>query len=376
LTNSKYNIFYLSSTSDIGGTERMLIQLLSRIDRARFDCFVCSLIGSGKLSSEIRELGFESESLGLNYPFQLIKMYKLFKLMKSGKFDLIQTYGLRADTLGRILGRIAKIPVIVSSIRSTDPWRKKYHVMIDRGTLSFADFFISNSEAGKISRIKREKYPRDLISVIHNGIAPVYEFSSEEIKDLRKEFGIEDNHYPVISMVANLRIMKGHRDVIKAIPELKNKYPDILFLFAGRDDSNGEIKKMAGKTGVLRNIRFLGYSKEPEKVVAASGIFLLPSLWEGCPTSLVEAMAQKKPCIATKVGGIPEIIIDKENGILIPPGDPPSIKNAVIFLADNREEAAKMAASAGETYSRRFTLKKMVKKYETIYSELIDKKKT
>lgn len=349
----------------------MLINLLKRIDRDRFDCSVFSLIGSGKLTREIQVAGFEATTLSLRYPFQIMKILKLLRMLKRGNFHLIQTYGLRADTMGRILGKAAGIPVIVSSIRSPDPWRKWYHSAIDRLTLPLVDYFISNSEAGRQSRIRREKYPPDLIKVVHNGIELPPSYSENEKKTLRNKFEISEKDNPVIAIVANLRVMKGHRDVIDALPELLKTLPDITFLFAGRDDSSGAIEKYAEQKGVADSIRFPGHVKEPSEILSVSDIYLHPSHWEGCPTALLEAMAAGLPCIACRTGGIPEIIEDEKNGLLIPPKSPTTISDSIRRLCRDEKLRRGLSSNAVASIRDHHSLRQMVKEYENAYQALL-----
>jgi glycosyltransferase involved in cell wall biosynthesis len=368
----KLDIFYLTATSDIGGTERMLIHLLSRMDRNRFDAVVCSLVGDGSLTEKIRELGYSAETLDLSHPLQFRKICSLYRLMKSRPFDLVQIYGLRAEAIGRPLAKMAGIPVVISSIRSPDPWRKWYHVLIDRMTLIWANCFVSNSAAGRQSRIEREGYPADCIRVIYNGIPAPPEYKEGDKDVFRKKYGIEGKAFPVICHVANLRVMKGHREALQAIPELRKIFPDILFLFAGRDDSKGGIPNLARTLGVDENVRFLGHCPEPAEILAISDAFILPSYWEGCPTSLLEAMAFGLPCVAAQVGGIPEIIRHGENGLLIPPKNPVALTDALVSLFKNPGQRGQIAEAARQTFQNRFHIDRMVREYENLYEELTD----
>ena len=363
-------ILHLTSSSDIGGTERMLIHLLSRMDRRQFDASVCSLVGKGALTNKIRELGFSAENLELSHPFQFGKIRSLYQLMKSRSFDLIQIYGLRAEVIGRLLAKFARIPVVLSSIRSPDPWRKWYHVLLDRLTLRWADFFVSNSDAGRLSRIRRGKYPSDRIRVIYNGIPDPPAYSDREKKIFREKCGVPQDAFPIISHVANLRVMKGHREVLHAIPELMRIFPRILVLFAGRDDSKGEIPRLARTLGVEQNVRFLGYLPEPGEILSISDAFILPSYWEGCPTSLLEAMAFGIPCVAANVGGIPEIIKNGENGLLVPPKDASALAQALQSLLMSKEQYLKISQSARKTFQTRFHVTRMVEEYQNLYLEL------
>ena len=370
MINETYQILYLTSSSDIGGTERMLIHLLSRMDRSRFDAIVCSLVGKGDLTIKIRELGFSAENLELSHPLQFGKIRSLYRLMKTRRFNLIQIYGLRAEVIGRPLAKMARIPVVLSSIRSPDPWRKWYHVLLDRLILCWADFFVSNSDAGRRSRIQREKYPPGRIQVIYNGIPDPPAYSDQEKKIFRQSYGVPQDAFPIIAHVANLRVMKGHREVLHAIPELIKVFPRIMFLFGGRDDSKEEIPKLARTLGVDQNVRFLGYCAEPAEILSISDAFILPSYWEGCPTSLLEAMALGLPCVATRVGGIPEIIQNGENGLLVPPKDASALAGALQSLLENKEQYQKISQSARITFQTRFHVTRMVEEYQNLYLEL------
>ncbi|MBN1901100.1 glycosyltransferase [Candidatus Sumerlaeota bacterium] len=367
------NILFLTATSDIGGTERMLIHLLSRLDRDRFDAVVCSLVGKGTLTKKVRELGYLAENLDLRHPLQFGNMIRLYQLMKDVPFDLIQIYGLRAEVFGRPLAKMAGVPVVISSIRSPDPWRKWRHVLIDRLTLIWADCFVSNSEAGKKSRIEREKYHAGSIRVIYNGIPPPPKYKEEDKGVFRDKYGIEGKAFPVISHIANLRAMKGHWEALQSIPQLKKTFPDLRFLFAGRDDSKGEIPNLARSLGLDENVRFLGYCPEPAEILAISDAFILPSYWEGCPASLLEAMAFGLPCVASNVGGIPEIIQHGENGLLIPSKDASALSGALLSLFQNQELGKKIARNAYQTFQTRFHIDRMVREYETLYEELTDR---
>ena len=353
----------------------MLIHLLSRINRDIFNVSVCSLVGKGILTKEVEKLGFEAENLQLNSPLQIHKVLKLYKCLKKQPFDLIHIYGLRADVPGRFLAKKAGIPVVISAIRSTDPWRKCHHVKLDRLTLRWADFFISNSKAGKESRIHRERYQPSLIDVIHNGIAPPPDFTKQQKKSFLKKYGIPDQRKPVVCMIANLRIMKGHRDVIRAMKKIIHTFPDIMFIFAGRDDSGGKVPELADHYGVMNNIKFTGYCPDPAEILSVSDAFILPSHWEGCPTSLIEAMSFGLPCIASRVGGIPEIVTHDHDGVLIPPKKPSAVADSLVSLLKNPEKMKNLGDSARATYRKKFTVDEMVKKHERIYAELIEARK-
>ncbi len=371
---SAYRLLQLTSSSDIGGTEQMLFRFLSKINRQKFDVRICSLIGSGRLTQACERLGYEAWNLRLASPLQLGKLMWLYRLCRSERIQLIHTYGLRADTVGRFIAHIAGVPVIVSSIRGPDEQRGWWHVMLDRLTARWVDLFISNSEAGRQSRITRERFPSEKIVTILNGIEIPEAMPHGDHHALRLKYGISEDAHPVVSMIANLRVMKGHRDVIAALPALRSRFPQVCVLCVGRDDSGGEIKRTAEAHGVLESIKFLGYQEATQEILALSDVFLLPSHWEGCPASILEAMAAEVPVVATKVGGIPEIVEDRQTGLLIPPRDPDTICRAIVWVIENPREVEAMVAGAKEQITERFSLDQMVSKIEATYEPLIKKK--
>ena len=174
-----HRLLHLTATSEIGGTERLLLYVLEHVDRSRFDIEIGSLIGSGILTERVQAMGFPAWNLGMKHPLEPGAVARLYHRLRAGRFDLVQLYGLRAETLGRPLAWLARVPVIISTIHSPDPWRRTPHVWLDRLTAPLVKLWISNSEAGRLSRIQRERFAPERIVTIHNGIPipPVAELS-------------------------------------------------------------------------------------------------------------------------------------------------------------------------------------------------------
>lgn len=352
----------------------MLLRFLSKVNRQKFDIRICSLIGSGRLTKACQQLGYQAWNLHLTSPLQLGKLMWLNRLCRSERIQLIHTYGLRADTVGRFIAHIAGVQVIVSSIRGPDEQRQWWHVMLDRATARWVDLFISNSEAGRQSRITRERFSPEKIVVILNGIECPEAMRDADRHALRAKYGVSEDAHPVVGIVANLRAMKGHRDVIAALPALRQRFPQICVVCAGRDDSAGAIQQAAEEHGVQDSIKFLGYQEATQEILAISDVFLLPSYWEGCPASILEAMAAGVPIVATHVGGIPEIVEDRQTGLLISPRDPDAICEAITWVTEHHGEMATMVAKARQHVAERFSLDAMVRKIEETYERLLKKK--
>jgi glycosyltransferase involved in cell wall biosynthesis len=255
---------------------------------------------------------------------------------------------------------------VISTIHSIDPWRRRRHVMLDRLTSGWVSRWVAVCEAAKAATVARERYPAERIDVVPIGIEP-RPISRENMESTRASLGIPANAGPVVGIVANLREMKGHLDVLAALPELRRRHPGIVFVFAGKDASGGEIQRQARALGVDSAIRFPGFVSDVPGLLGALDIFCLPSHWEGLPVSIIEAMHAGLAIIATRVGGIPELITHGREGILIPPRDPAALADAVDELATNWAKRTSLGRAALQRAITDFTVSTMARRMETIY---------
>lgn len=364
-------IMQLASTSEMGGAERMICFLVQTLPPDVVQSYVGCLLGSGELLE--RSAPYCSEVIHLRFTsfLSLRGSHNLYRFLKSNRIDILHTYGLRADTIGRLVGKLAGVPVVVSGIRSTDPWRKWYHTFLDRLTSPCVDLFISNSQAGKDAAIQREKFNTERIRVIYSGL-PAQSDTSQPLPETVSN--LPSSAYPVITVLANIREMKGHADILNAMPAILKKFPNTMLIFAGRDDSNGAIKKQALTLGVAEHILFPGYVRNTTALLEQSHIFCLPSHWEGLPVSIIEAMRAGLPIITTPVGGIPEMVTDRIECIMIPPGAPQRLADAVIELSSDTDFAQKLGSIARNRAHRMFSSETMVQNHISTYIELLDNK--
>jgi glycosyltransferase involved in cell wall biosynthesis len=343
----------------------MILFLVEGIDHARFEPYVASLIGSGELLRRAEPHCAGTRHFGLSFAFDPRGVAALAGFVRRERIDLVQTYGLRADTVGRLGARLGGARAVFSSIRSIDPWRTRRHTLLDQLSAPLVDLFVANSEAGRQATIQREKFAPERIKVVYSGIPP-REIPREQRAEIRRELELPGEAYPVVGVLANLREMKGHRDIIEALPAIRERFGQVRFLFAGRDDSQGEIEQLARRHGVADSIRFLGYVRDTPRLMAAMDIFMLPSHWEGLPASILEAMHARLPIIATRVGGIPELVSERE-ALMIDAGRPEQIAQAVITLGQDQALAERLAAAACERAQTQFSLPQMVRQMEELY---------
>lgn len=363
-------ILQLCSTSDLGGAERMVLNLATALPPTEFQVHVGALIGSGALMRRAQQLDLPHVHFHFSNPADVSGIWRLIAYCRQHRINLLQTHGLRADAVARWAARIGGVQCIISTVHSTDPWRRAHHVWLDRATGLFVNRYVAVCDAAQDSAMRREKVRPDRIAVVPIGI-PAMPIPREHRDDIRKEFEVPVDAFPVVGVLANLRDMKGHLHIIEALPAILEHHPGAIFLFAGRDDSQGAVKAAAEKAGVAHAIRFLGFVDDTARVFAAMDIFLLASDWEGFPVSILEAMQAGVPIIATQVGGIPEMIRDGEDGLLIPPQNPRAIAEAVHRLATDFALRAALVRSADARFQANYTVQSMAERMAHLYREVM-----
>lgn len=351
----KFRILQITGSSSVGGTERMVLSLAQHLDKERFSVEVHSHTGVGILTKM---------ALGSDIP----ATNGIFNLPFRRHYDLIHTYGFGADMLARLIPLFPGAKLICG-VRSVDQGRSRMRVTLDRLSQSRVDLFISNSEAGRAVRISREGIAPEKIVTIHNGIE--LDPAEDESPLTRRLLGISEDAFPLIVHVANLRAMKGHGVALKALAELIQQYPEATTLFVGREDADGQYQEMAKALGLERNALFLNYHPSPRRIIRLADMAILPSQYEGCPVSILEAMAERKPVVASNVGGIPELISHEREGLLIPPENPHALATALIKLAADESLRLTMGEAGRRRVERDFTLEKMVSRYEETYRSLL-----
>ena len=369
MEDNRIKILYLVNSSEIGGAEKSLLLLIDNIDRTKFEISVICLRGTGIFTEELKIRNIPVFIFNIKKkPFSIFNVYITIKRIKP---DIIQSFLFISNIIGRIVGKLAGVKVIISSQRSVDKWRRWYHWKIDRLTSKFTTLIISNSFSGKRVLVEKGKIKSKKIIVIPNGVK-----SNQKRKPyLKREIGF-DVEETVIGTVGNLREVKDHKTFIKVASEISRKFQNIKFLIAGKGPLERELKKIAELSGLKKKIVFVGFIKEIEKVYSAIDIFVLTSFWEGCPLSILEAMSFGIPVVSFSVGDVPYIIQNGKDGFFVKDRDFTELIEKIKLLLKNETLRDKIGKNAKEKIRREFTVEKMVKRYTDIYLNLLKQDKT
>jgi len=303
--------------------------------------------------------------IDLFYPF------KLASLIKQKKIDVIHAHNATAWFYVTWASILTGVPIVYTEHDRSfpTPLRLKYfHYFFGK----YATAVIAVSKAVKKNLEKYEHIKN--VKVIYNGIDPdLFKPASIEEKVLKKkQLGLNKNDF-VLGNVGRMDYWKNQRILIEILPDLKKISPQIKLILVGGGEEEGNLKKSAIKKGAKNDVIFLGQRSEVNQILKAFDIFVFPSLTEGLPLVVIEAMATGLPIVASYVGGIPELVVNGETGFLVSPTSKEEIKEAIIKLLNNPELRKEMGQIARKRFEAHFSLPQMVQKYIEVYEEVVRK---
>src|SRR3989338_7508714 len=340
LMNRK-KILFLHVRLGMGGAEHLRYMLLKYADRSKYDIKLCCINYKGEIGRRIEQLGYKVDELGLDYVFKNIKTtFAVIKYLKKQKIDILQTALFDANFHGRIAALICRVPYVITEEHSDHyQYRNiKYlpHILSDFMLAKMTKFIVCCSETLRRDIIKKENLPPDKVVTIKNCIDPAVYKINESKELIKRKFGINDE--AVFITVASFSNRKGHVYLIDALKKLKTNGYRFKHFLAGDGPLKNMLYKRCKDYGLLSDIIFLGNVDNVADYLNASDVFVLPSIFEGLPLVLIEAMFMGLPCIVTDVGANRELITDDINGIVVPPADRERLTDAMLLYFKNNNK--------------------------------------
>ena len=371
-------ILYIIGTLDFGGSERQLIRLVIGLDRSRFHPVVCCLSRRGPLADELAQHGVKVEIVSFrgltilrDLPQVLLRFRRLVWLFREEKPDILHGFLFWAYILGTYAAKLAGVPIVLASRRGLGHFKadKPHYLFLERLANRLTDLIVANAEAVKQDVLRQELVEPSKVRVVYNGIDPSpYVFTADPA--LRASLGVPEAAR-VVGVVANLIPYKGHRDFLHACRAIRQRQAGITFLLIGDGPCRGELEGLARDLGLEKDVRFLGTRRDIPQLLALMDVVVLPSLEEGLPNAILEAMAAGKAVVATQVGGVPEAVVQGETGLLVPPGDPQALADAVLLLLADRPLAEAMGRAGRDRVAKMFGLDRMIRETEALYQEVL-----
>jgi glycosyltransferase involved in cell wall biosynthesis len=370
-----YKIAYLIDGLSMGGAERLMVPILTYLSRVHFQPYVCALQSKdgNPMAEELRALGVPVECLNIKHLRDLDAIPRLLRYLRGIKADLVHTQLEAANVLGNISAKLLGLPSVctIHVMPSLDVKTKtKLHHKVEWFALRhFCDRVISVSEEARQHHIEISGSAPKQVTTIFNGIdlsAFVEMDHALARREVRGELGIPPNAH-VLTTVAVLRPPKGIQFMIRALPAILASHPETYYLVVGNGPHRDELTAEARRAGVSGRVIFAGMRRDVPRLLAASDVFVLPTLTEALPTVLAEAMAASLPIVASQVGGIPEMIARGQHGILVQPEDVDGLAEACVQLLSQPEQRAAMGAAGWKTANQKFSIERQVHELRELY---------
>jgi glycosyltransferase involved in cell wall biosynthesis len=378
----KHKILYIIENSFFGGGERAFAQIINGLDKEKYEAYVACL-PSGEFTERIKRSA-TIMPFDLRNRFDFTKIFQLVKIIKQKNIEIIHSQGSRADFFARIAARLTSVPAAVSTIAmpvegfDVGSIKKIIYIVLDRFSERFVDRYIVVSEALRKRLIEKHKIPSKKIVKIYNGV----EIDSDArrlMPDVRKKI-MEELMIPENAMLAGtigrLVWQKGLTYFIQAIKEINTRWKmqDVRYLIVGEGKERNNLEQIIKKLGLSDKIIFTGFCNDIKEILYSLDVFVLPSIREGQPIALLEAMAMETPIVATDIEGVNETIVDGITGILVPPKNPSALAEAIVCLLKDKKKAQEMGQAGRVVVEEKFNLKDKMEQHKRLYETIIVEK--
>jgi glycosyltransferase involved in cell wall biosynthesis len=309
--------------------------------------------------------GLPVRPVAMRGALDVMACWRLRRLMRVEGVDLVHTHSSIDAWLAGFAAKSLGLPV-VRSRHVFIPVKRRRNFVYN----AFSDRVIASGEAIREVLIKGGVHAGKIVAIpagvdvtrFHPGI------SGDAI---RRELGL---HGPVIGTVARFSSSKGHRVLLKAIPEILNQEPAAEFVWVGDGVGREALTQAVAQAGLAAKIRLTGFREDVATLLAAMDVFVLPSIKEGVPQAILQALAMGKPVVASDNGGIPEVIQHQHTGLLVPPNDPAALATAVVQVLRHRTQAAAWAEAGRQLVSTHYTLDRMIDRTAAVYTAVLVEK--
>lgn len=347
-----------------GGAEIMLLHLAEGLRQRGYEiCPVLPDNGPGWLGRQFSAKGFVPETFTLRSPVDWRCARGLVRLFRRRQVTLVHSHEFTMAVYGGVASRIVGLPHVITlhgSRRFGSAWRRRvalgWAVRRSQATAAVSATLARFTE-------QQLRLPSGAVEVVPNGIA----FTPGNGSAVRQELGLAADELLIVA-VGNLYPVKGHIVLLRALARLQRERPALRWkaAIAGRGKEESVLREFAAQNGIGERVRLLGYRTDVPDILAAGDIWTMPSLSEGLPLALLEAMLARKPIVASAVGAIPDVLGDGA-GLLVPPGDDAAFAAALERMLSDPGARTAMAEEAYRRADQSYRLEQMVEAYERLY---------
>jgi glycosyltransferase involved in cell wall biosynthesis len=356
-------VIHVAEDLMVGGIERIIATIATALDPAKYDVEVWCIVRGGPVADEIRSRGLPVVILDIRSYHNPLSMMRFIRTLRKAHPAIVHVHGYFAATAGRIAALAAGVPATINHYHTIYYNMTFFNRVINNYLDRRSGRTIYISEAVRASFVPH-CYVRPDSVVMYNGVDT----------DLYSP-GVFDATRQIITCVGSLTAQKGHVFLLSAFKIVLARHPGAQLWIAGEGPLRETLTSEAARLGISDSLQLLGRRDDVASILRRSGIFVMSSLREGLPVALIEAMACALPVVATDVGGMPELVADRESGFIIPAKNPEALAAAMIRLLDDPHKAREMGLRGNAVFKNKFTSVSMKRTLEAIYDELLKNKK-
>jgi len=365
----RLRICQLITELGVGGAERGLYELSTRLDRDRFDVRVVALRG-GAIGGKLIEAGIPVAVLGVRGKWDVGKLGRLTKLLRRERIDLLHTHLFHADLAGRPAARGASVPHVIHTVWTAEGRFRPWQFAFARLLGGSCDRIVCLADSVREHHARRSGLPDHVYTVIPWGV-DVEAFSRDEgaRRRLRSRWGVGEGEV-LAAFVGRLEFYKGVDTLVAAMSHLGARGEAMRLVIAGDGPKRPIVENFIAHGEGGERTRLLGFVEDVRGVLSAADVYVMPSLWEGWGLALGEAMSASLPAVGTDVPAVRDLIVDGTTGLLVERKDAVGLAEAMWRLARDGELRERMGRAGRERIVRRFSIDRTVAAHEALYDEI------
>jgi glycosyltransferase involved in cell wall biosynthesis len=371
MTEDTIKAIQVIKSLDVGGVEELLLTLSNNLDDD-IDLTIVTLRNKGQIGREIEQSGttvINMERPSGITPWNAVGTVRaLHQLFDRLNPDIVHSYLWESNFYSRIAAMTCRVPVVVTSEQNIYPDKQFRHIAFDKLLSYVTDRIVACSESVKEFTARQEHIPEQKFTVIYNAIDPDKFEPDRDREEVLLELGIDPDATVLIS-VGSLSKQKGHQYLIRALAMMED---DIDLLIAGSGGLESDLRGLAADLGTADRVHLLGKRRDIPDLLEAGDVFVFPSLWEGLPIALVEALEMKLPVVASDIAPNREVVQD-DAGVLVPPRDPEALAEGIQKLLNEPERAREFAETGQQRVAEQFSVETLVADYRTLYRDLLER---
>jgi glycosyltransferase involved in cell wall biosynthesis len=357
-------LLFLVTNFDRGGAEKIVGRCALGLPRDKYAVRVAALQGrSQAMAGDLRRAGIPVHDLGMTCKGDLRVLSRLAHLLRRERIRILFTFMFHPTLLGRLMGWFCGVRIRVSSERTM----VREHLgrrLLNRWTAELATHVVAVSDRVATYAAREHRIPADRLTTIVNGV---------DLNHFRPPGRTRGIGIPVIGCTARLHAENDHATLLHAFAQVNTRGPETHLLLVGRGPEEDRLRLLADSLGIPGRVRFIGEQADVAPHLEQMDLYVQPSVVAGMPNSILEAMAAGLPVVATAVGGIPEVVLDGQTGLLVAPGDPSALADALLALLADRRLAESLGRAGRARVEAHFGEQLMIQQMEALLDRLVER---